>query len=101
MAKARVIWAPAAKEDLRSVHDYIAQRTRREAKAFTNRIKKSVARLRMFPELGSRVEDVEVSDYREIYVGPCRVIYRWAKPIVRIVAVIRGTRLLRPEDLPS
>jgi plasmid stabilization system protein ParE len=57
--------------------------------------------LRDFPESGSPVEDLNDPSIRETFIGSFRLIYRYRRPIIEVLAVHHGARLLREEDLPS
>jgi plasmid stabilization system protein ParE len=53
------------------------------------------------PESGSPVEEFDDPAIREIYFGPYRVLYRYERPLIVIIAVRHGAMLLEEEDLPS
>jgi plasmid stabilization system protein ParE len=90
----RIRWSKAARGDLRQIHAYIARDSKLYAQRFIDRIKAAVENLRLFPEAGARVPEWDRDDFREIYVGSYRVIYRLFDG-VEIIAVIHGARHLR------
>jgi len=49
------------------------------ARAFADKIKAKVGRLRAFPESGRVVPEFPASDLREVLIGDYRVIYRFLK----------------------
>jgi toxin ParE1/3/4 len=69
--------------------------------SFIKRLRKSVDRLRLFPESGWVVEEYDNPRIREIVFGHFRIIYEYDGKQVVILKVIRGDRLLRKEGLES
>jgi addiction module RelE/StbE family toxin len=100
-ASLRIEWTAEAQQDLKKIRRFIAQDAPRRATAFTNRIKTTVSNLRHFPELGAVVKDLCDPGVRQILVGSYRILYRLRKPLIRILPVVHGARLLKPEDLPQ
>ena len=94
MRKARLVWTPEAKEDVREIRRTIARRAPKTAQAFVRRLTESVTRLRDFPEIGGVVEEFHDPDVRECLYGPYRIIYRWRPPVVHVLAVRHGAQLL-------
>jgi|SRR5262249_16919202 len=100
MPRVRIVWSPEAKADLQSVRRYIARDAPRAATALKNRILASVQRLKDFPELGALAPEFDDGITREIQVGVYRILYRFSRSTVRILAVHHGARLLGEDDLP-
>jgi toxin ParE1/3/4 len=94
---AQVRWELAAHEDVRDIRDYIA-RDSRSAAAMVRRIRAAARRLARFPESGRAVPEVGDVQYRELIVGPYRLLYRYSgeENIVRVLAVIHGSQTLPP-----
>lgn len=90
----QVIWTLPAAEDLRSIHDYIAQDSARYARIMIERLQKASRFLTKFPEMGQVVHEFADRDYREHVVGIYRLIYRHEPDHQRIVimGVIHGRR---------
>jgi plasmid stabilization system protein ParE len=61
------------------------------------RLKKHVDRLRLFPESGSRLEDVGRDDLRDIVFQDYRIVYRFDGKTVKIMLVQHAAK---PVDLP-
>ena len=95
---AAIAWTGPALEDLHQIHQFIARDSRQYAGIMVRRIRTAVARLGHFPKSGRVVPELPDSQYREILVGPYRVIYRHSeeRDIVLVLAVIHGNRLLPP-----
>jgi plasmid stabilization system protein ParE len=100
--RARLIWSEKAEADLDRVHLIISHRdSPKAARAFTRRIVAAAKRLRDYPEAGSPVEEFNDPTLRQTFVGSYRVIYRYRKPTIEILAVRHGAMLLREDDLRS
>jgi plasmid stabilization system protein ParE len=54
----------------------------------------------MFPEIGASVEERGDPTVRELFCGVYRIIYRFRRPAIFVLAVYHGARLLG-EDLFS
>ena len=83
----QIIWAPAAREDMRAIQAYISRDSRRYARAMLRRILVSVSRLKDFPRIGRRVPEFgELDEIRELIVRNYRVFIVLAPkalPLVR------------------
>lgn len=83
------VWTRHALQDLRHLHDYIAQDNTEAANRMVLRIRESVERLRRHPHMGvaGRVEGT-----RELVIAgsPYLVVYVLAGQEMQIVAVIHG-----------
>jgi toxin ParE1/3/4 len=91
----KLIWSPAASEDLRHLVRFIAADSPDRAAAFGLRLIERVERLEGFPEMGRMVPERRDPCIREIIVRPYRVIYRVTHEhklleIVRVWHAARG-----------
>ena len=95
---AAIAWAGPALEDLRQLYQFIARDSRQYAGMMVRRIRTAVSRLNDFPQRGRVVPELPEGPYREILVGPYRVVYRHLedRDLVLVLAVIHGSRLLPP-----
>ena len=95
---AAIAWAGPALEDLRQIYLFIARDSRQYAGMMVRRIRTAVSRLGEFPQRGRVVPEFPEGPYREILVGPYRVVYRHMedRDMVLVVAVMHGSRLLAP-----
>ncbi len=93
----QVIWTRPAAEDLRLIHDYIAQDSARYAHIMVERLQKAAGFLATFPEMGQLMHEFAERNYREHVVGRYRLIYRHEPANSRIVimGVIHGSRDLK------
>ena len=71
-----LIWAPAARLDLRELASYIAESRPLAAQHFVQQVLQEVERLAHFPESGRIVPEFEEPNIREVIRRPCRIVYR-------------------------
>jgi plasmid stabilization system protein ParE len=93
-----VRWAPAAAGDFEEIVDYIAADRQDAAVRMAHRIGKTVEGLRANPLRGPSVPELAelgVTGYRQVVVGPYRVIYRVSEFAVFVVAVVDSRRDLK------
>lgn len=90
--KPRLKWTPQAKDDLERLRKWIADAgAPRTASLFVSRLRKYVARLRDFPEIGSVVEDLNDPMFREIVFQGQRILYHYDGALIRILTVFHGS----------
>jgi toxin ParE1/3/4 len=100
--RARLIWTAKAEKNLEEIFRLISHSdSPRAARSFTSRITSEAKKLKDFPELGSPVEGLADPTIREIFVGSYRVLCKFRRPTIEILAVRHGAMLLGEEDLPS
>lgn len=94
----RVDWAQPALDDLREVYAFISRDSPRYAQLTIERITDVAARLSRFPQLGQVLPKFPHLAYRQMVVGPYRLIYREdpARDRVLIMGVIHSRRDLPP-----
>ncbi len=96
----RVDWAEVAGRDLLAIADYLVERNPEAAASTLDRLERSAATLKRRPERGRIVPELErlqVREYRELIIGPYRLVYRVAGRRVLILCVLDSRRNL--EDL--
>ncbi|MGH7771218.1 MAG: type II toxin-antitoxin system RelE/ParE family toxin [Candidatus Binatia bacterium] len=72
----RLIWAPAARLDLKDLASYIASNNPTAARRFVRSLFQVVQRLPEFPESGRIVPEFNDAHIREVIRRPCRLVYR-------------------------
>src|SRR5437016_4992209 len=97
--KKKLVWTPRALGSLRAIRNYIAREAPRTAAAFVARLRRHPNRLRMFPELGGRIEEDNPYDLREIIYRDYRLVYHYDGKTVFIVDVFHGRYPLRLDDI--
>lgn len=89
-----VAWSPQVRDDLNAIAAYIAKGSPRYASAVIQEILAAGRSLTHFPLRGRVVPELDLADYREIFVHEYRLIYHVDGQAVQILAVIHGRRLL-------
>lgn len=72
----KLIWSPAARDDLHDIVSFIARDSRSRAEAFGFRLIRETDKLQQFPEIGRVVPEFGDLRIREIVVRAYRIIYR-------------------------
>jgi toxin ParE1/3/4 len=98
---AGIIWADSAIHDLDAIADYIAVENEGAARELVRQAVAAVERLRKFPSMGSRPNELRGLPYRQLIVSLCRIFYRVEKKAIYIVHVLRGEQLVRRELFPT
>lgn len=91
MPNRRIIFTPAAEEDLHDIWLEIAFDNPNAADRTIDQIKNRAAQLSMFPESG-RLRPEIADDFRSLTVGNYILLYRTDEDVVDIVRVIHGAR---------
>ena len=94
-----VIWSIPASEDLKRIHNYIAQDSSYYAKQVINNIIKKADFLIGFPEMGRQVPEIDNSMIREIPVYSYRLIYKYNSEDIEILTIVHSRQLFSPEDM--
>ena len=85
-----VDWTEPAKDDLRSIHDYIAQNSVPAADATVRRLTDRARQAALFPMSGRIVREFGVALIRELIADPYRIMYEVFPDRVEVLAVVRG-----------
>ncbi len=93
----RVKWDSEAIQDLKEIKAYIAKDSKLQAQRVVDKIRVSVRRIKIFPEIGAGVQDLSDPTLREILVFRYRILYRFVNDEIHIVAVVHGARQLTSE----
>ena len=91
----RVTWASPAAGDVHDIVDRLATDSRTRAGRFLDRVDQAVRRLAVSPGLGRVVPELErhgVYRYRELILSPWRLICRFDRDHLYVLAVIDGRR---------
>ena len=94
---AKVIWAPAALNDLDAIAEYIARDSPDRSALFVARLIEATEPLADFPESGRLIPELDDPSWREVIVGGYRIMYRLERHAVWISAIVHGARQWRPE----
>ena len=86
-----VWWAETAEKDLLSIIEYIARENPLQASKIFREIKKRAESLSAFPDRGRIVPELQdqgITLYRELVIGPWRIMYRVSDDIVYVLSVL-------------
>ena len=72
----KLIWSPAARDDLHDIVIFIARHNHERAMSFGFELISATERLQYHPEHGRVVPEYRRSDLREIILRPYRIVYR-------------------------
>ena len=72
----KLIWSPAARDDLHDIVVFIARDNPNRAMSFGYKLISETDSLQDFPELGRTVPEYHNDRIREIIVRPYRIVYR-------------------------
>ena len=81
-----------AVEDLEAAVEFIARDSPAYASGLAQKVCAAVDSLAEFSNRGRKLQDPQLSEFREIYVGSYRLIYRVELHRVLIVAIVHGSR---------
>ena len=89
--KYKVEWASVAEVDLKQLIGYIAIDRPDNALQILERIRQKVSALYTLPERGRIVPELQgqgINTYRELIVGPWRIVYRISDTSVFVLSII-------------
>jgi plasmid stabilization system protein ParE len=89
--KYKVEWASVAEVDLKQLIGYIAIDSPDNALQILERIRQKVSALYTLPERGRIVPELQgqgINTYRELIVGPWRIVYRISDTSVFVLSII-------------
>lgn len=95
-----VRWSKVARDDLKSIHDYISLDSRFYAKKVIREIIDIASTLEKVPERGRVVPELDDSKIREIFIYSYRIIYEISKSVIHILTIIHGKRNISEKDIP-
>jgi len=91
-----VIWSNPAKEDLKRIHDYIAQDSQYYAKQVVAQIITKADSLLDFPKMGREVPEIGDPDIREFPVYSYRLIYKCKNGGIEVLTIVHSKQIFSP-----
>ncbi len=91
----KVIWTDFAIEDLRSIHNYIAQDSKIYASRFVEKIILRIDQLETHPKSGRIVPEFNIETIRELIEGNYRIVYKINKDHIGIVRIHHSASQLK------
>lgn len=94
----KLIWSPAARDDLHDIVTFIAHDNPNRAMSFGYELISETDRLQDFPELGRVVPEYRNDGIREIVFRPYRIVYRvnHTKQLCEIARIWHSARGIPP-----
>lgn len=86
----RVVWSPAALEDVDSIAAFISRDSSHYAAAVVRRILSVTRQLSEFPHSGRIVPELDDQSIRELLVYSYRLIYEIRQDIITVAAVVHA-----------
>ena len=83
----KVLWTELARDDLKSIFDYISQDSEFYARRFADKLFLRVEALQDFPRMGRVVPEFENPSIRELVEGNYRVVYRVFDDRVEVIRI--------------
>ena len=96
---AKVVWSAPALLQLEAIIEFIALDKPGAAKAVAARIIDTTDHLERFLQLGRPIKEFPRKNYRQVWIKPVWLYYRFADLDVYILHVRRAEKPLRIEDL--
>ena len=93
----KIIWAPSALKDIKSIAEYIERDSIDQTALFVARIIEMIDQLEYFPESGRIIPEIKNKHCRELIYGAYRIMYRIVKKEVWITGVIQGATNWNPK----
>jgi toxin ParE1/3/4 len=91
----QIRWLKEAKEDLKSIYEYISKDSSHYAAFQVEKIKNKVGILKLHPLAGKRIVEIDNPDFREIIEGEYRIIYKVINEnLIHVLLVHHGARSL-------
>jgi len=91
----KVLWTDIARDDLKSVFEYISEDSSFYAKRFTEKLLVKVEVLVEFPKMGRIVPEFENPEIRELIEGNYRIVYKVFEDRVDILRIHHASRQLK------
>ena len=96
-----VKWSLRARADLKSIHDYIAKNSPRDAKRVTHEIRLKAETVVELPYSGRKIPEVNDEQLREIPSYSWRILYHIRNGDIFIVTIVHKRRNLVAEEIPK
>ncbi len=90
----KIVWTELALEDLKIIHNYIAQDSTSYASRYIEKLLARVRQLETFPRSGKIVSEFGIDNIRELIEGNFRIVYRVNAEIVFIARVQHSAMIL-------
>ena len=94
-----VIWSKPARDDLRSIHNFIAHESQHYAKKVTQDIREKTEVLERLPKIGKKVPELSDENIKELSLYSYRIIYEINNQDIFVLSVIHKRRNLEISEI--
>lgn len=88
----RLIWSTRARNELKSITEYIKRDSKVNARTVVTKLTKEVRRVQEFPFSGRVVPEWQNAAFREVIVHNFRVVYKLGADTVAILAILHSRK---------
>lgn len=94
----KIIWLDFAKQDLFIIYSFISKDSNNRAENLLNEINLEIENLKLFPEKGRVIPELNFNNYRELIVKSYRVLYRIEKDTIFILTILHMSQEFNLQD---
>ena len=95
----RIIWSPLAVKTAAEIAEYISRDNPIAAEEWVDTVFSKVEQLKLFPEKGRMVPEINSKDFRELIYENYRIISRVEKTQIFIHAICYGKQILPIDEI--
>ena len=95
----RIVWSPLAVDRASEIVHYIARDKATAAEKWVETVFSKVEQLKISPEIGRIVPEVNNAQCRELIYGNYRIIYRIEKNQISILTIRHGKQILPIDEI--
>jgi toxin ParE1/3/4 len=97
----KIVWSPLAVERASEIVDYITQDKPPAAEKWIQTVFSKVEQLRLNPEIGRIVPEINDRLFREIIYGNYRIIYHIETKQISILTIQHGKQILPIDEIKA
>ena len=97
----KLIWSPIAVERASEIVDYIFQDKPSAAEKWIQTVFEKVDHIRLNPEIGRIVPEINDRQFRELIYGNYRIIYHIGTKEISILTIRHGKQLLPIDEIKA
>jgi plasmid stabilization system protein ParE len=97
----KILWSPLAAERVSEIAEYIAEDNPSFAERWVENVFQKIEELKVFPERGRFVPELNNNTVRELIYGNYRIIYRLEGKRLSVLTVRHGKQMLPLEEIVS
>jgi toxin ParE1/3/4 len=97
----KIVWSPLAVERASEIVDYISRDKPLAANNWINTVFSKVDQLRVNPEIGRFVPEINERQFRELIYGNYRIIYHIGPKQISILTIRHGKQILPIDEIKA